>query len=81
MIPYSAKKLPKRLSLKGRNSVKINSSSTKNSHAHLHYVNNKYARFQKDPLKTVEVVDYTHNYTVKCDERTDRQMGVNLNAF
>ena len=43
--------------------------------------NNKYARFQKDPLKTVEVVEYTHNYTVKCDERTGRQMGVNLNAF
>ena len=54
------------------NSVKINSSSTKNPHARLQYVHNRYARFQKDPLKTVGEVDYT-NYTVKRDERTDGQ--------
>ena len=45
---------------KGRNSVKINSSSNKNPHAHLQYVHNMYARFEKDPLKTVGGVDYTN---------------------
>ena len=53
------KKLPK--SSKGCNSVKINSSSTKNPHAHLQYVHNRYAWFQKDPLKTVGGVDYTNS--------------------
>ena len=60
-IPYNAKSCLKWLSLKGCNSVKINSSSTKNPHAHLQYVHNRYARFQKDPLKTVGGVDYTNS--------------------
>ena len=68
----------------GRNSVKINSSSIKTPHAHFQYVHIRYARFQKDPLKTFRVVDYTNSIPVKCDERTDRQTdgqtGANLNA-
>ena len=60
-IPYNAKSCLKWLSSKGCNSVKINSSSTKNLHAHLQYVPNRYAMFQKDPLKTVEGVDYTNS--------------------
>ena len=68
----------------GRNSVKINSSSIKTPHAHFQYVHIRYARFQKDPLKTVRVVDYTNSIPVKCDEctarQTDGQTGANLNA-
>ena len=60
-IPYNAKSCLKLLSSKGCNSVKINSSSTKNPHAHLQYVQNRYARFQKGPLKTVGGVDYTNS--------------------
>ena len=60
-IPYNAKSCLKWLSSKGCNSVKIISSSTKNPHAHLQYVHNRYARFQKDPLKTVGGVDYTNS--------------------
>ena len=56
-IPYNAKICLKWLSSKGRNSVKINSSSNKNPHAHLHYVHNMYVKFKKDPLKTVAGVD------------------------
>ena len=78
-IPYKAKSCLKWLSSKGCNSVKINSSSTKNAHAHLQYVHNRYARLQKDPLKTVGGVDYTL-YAAKFDEWTDRQTGANLNA-
>ena len=67
----------------GRNSLKINSSSIKTPHAHFQNVHIRYARFQKDPLKTVRVVDYTNSIPVKCDERTDRQTdgqtGANLN--
>ena len=59
-IPHNAKSCLKWLSSKGCNSVKINSSSTKNPHAHLQYVLNRYAWFQKDPFKTVGVVDYTN---------------------
>ena len=55
------KKLPKKISSKGCNSVKINSSSTKNPHAHLQYVHNRYAWFQQDPFKTVGGVDYTNS--------------------
>ena len=58
-IASNARKLPKMTKFKGRNSIKIICSSIKNPHAHLYYVNNKYARFEKDPLKTVEV-DYTN---------------------
>ena len=53
-IPYNAKSCQQRLSSEGCNSDKINSSSTKNPHAHLQYVHNRYARFQKDPLKLWE---------------------------
>ena len=60
-IPYNAKSYEKRLSSKGCNSVKINSSSTKTPNAHLQYVHNRYARFQKDPSKTVGGVDYTNS--------------------
>ena len=60
-IPYNAKSCLKWLSSKGCNSDKINSSSTKNPHAHLQYVPNRYARFQKDPLKTVGGLDYTNS--------------------
>ena len=59
-IPYNAKSCLKLLSSKGCNSVKINSSSTKNPHVHLQYVHNRCARFQKDPLNTVGGVDYTN---------------------
>ena len=57
-IPYNAKCCLKWLS---SNSVKINSSSTKIPHAHLQYVHNRYAMFQKDPLKTAGGVDYTNS--------------------
>ena len=60
-IPNNAKNCLKSLSSKGCNSVKINSSSIKNPHAHLQYVHNRYARLQKDPLKTVGGVDYTNS--------------------
>ena len=53
-IPYNAKSCLKLLSLKGCDSVKIKSSSTKIPHAHLQYVHKRYARFQKDPLKMWE---------------------------
>ena len=33
----------------------------KNSHAHLQYIQNKYAWFQNGPLKTVRGVDYTNS--------------------
>ena len=56
---------------KGCNSVKINSSSIKTPDAYFHYVHNKCARFQKDPLKTVGAVDYKKLYTAERDERTD----------
>ena len=73
-IPYNAKNCLKWLSSNGCNSVKINSSSTKNPHAHLQYVHNRYARFQNDPFKTGR--SWLHKlYTIKCDERTDRQTG------
>ena len=73
------------LSSKGCNSVKINSSSIINPHAHLQYVQNRYARFQKDPLKTVGGVDYTNSIPKsvtngRTDRRTDGQTGANLNA-
>ena len=80
-IPYNAKICLKWLSSKGRNSVKINSSSNKNPHAHLQYVHNMYAKLKK--------IHWLHKlYTVKCDERTDGrtdgrpdgQTGANLNA-
>ena len=58
-IPYNAKSCLKLLSSKGCNSVKIYFSSTKNPHAHFQYIHNRYARFQKDPLKIVGGVDYT----------------------
>ena len=60
-IPYNAKSCLKWLSSKGSNSVKIYSSSTTNPHAHLQYVHNRYARFQKDPFKTVGGVYYTNS--------------------
>ena len=60
-IPYNAKSCLKWLSSKGCNSVKINSSSNENPHAHLQYIRNRYARFQKDPLKTVGGADYTNS--------------------
>ena len=76
-IPYNAKSCLKWLSSKGCNSVEINSSSTKNPHAHLQYVHNRYARFQKDPLKTVGGVDYTNSIPAsvmngRTDGQTDR---------
>ena len=60
-IPYNSKSCLKWLSSKGCNSVKIISSSTKNPHAHFQHVHNRYAKFQKDPLKTVGGVDYTNS--------------------
>ena len=76
-ISYSAKKRPKRLSLKGCYSVNINSSSIKNSHAHFQYVHNTSAKFEKHPLKTGRGVDNTnfiHESVTKgrTDRRTDR---------
>ena len=68
-IPYNAKSCQNDQVQKTINSLKINSSAIKNPHAHFHYVHNKYARFQKDPLKTVEEVDYTNfipYYAKKC---------------
>ena len=52
-IPYNAKSCLKGLSSKGRISVKINSSSIKTPHAHLQYVHNISAKFEKYLLKTV----------------------------
>ena len=60
-IPYNTKICLKWLSSEGRNSVKINFSSIKNPHAHLQYVHNMYAKFEKDPLKTEGGVDYTNS--------------------
>ena len=60
-IPYNATISLKRLSSKGRNSVKINSSSIKNLHAQLQYVHNMYTKCETDPLKTVGGVDYTNS--------------------
>ena len=79
--PYNAKSCLKWLSSKGCNSVIINSSSTKNPHAHLQYVHNRYARFQRDPLKTMGKVDHTNSipYSVmngqtdRWTDKTDRQ--------
>ena len=67
-IPYNAKKLPKRLSLKGRNSVKIHSSLIQNPFAYIQYVHNMSAKFEKHSLKTVRGVDYTNStlYSAKC---------------
>ena len=59
-IPYNAKCCLKWLSSICCNSVKISSSFIKNPHAHFQYLHNRYARFQKDPLKTVGGVDYTN---------------------
>ena len=61
-IPYNTKICLKWLSSEGRNSVKINFSSIKNPYAHLQYVHNMYAKFEKDPLKTVGEVDYTKKF-------------------
>ena len=67
-MTYNAESCLRWLSSKGCNSIKINSSSIKKPHAHFQYVNNKYARFQSDPLKTVRGVDYTNSipYNAKC---------------
>ena len=46
-----AKKLQKWLSLKGHNSLKIDFSSIKNPHAHLQYVHNLSAKFEKHAWK------------------------------
>ena len=56
-----SKYLPKWLNSKDRNSVKIISSSNETPHAHLQYVHSMFARFEKDPLKTLEGVDYTNS--------------------
>ena len=77
-IPYNAKSCLKWLSSKGCNSVKINFSSTKSPHAHFQYVQNRYARFQKDSFKTVGGIDYTNSIPQsvtngRTDRRTDRQ--------
>ena len=61
LIPDSAKKLPKRLSLKSRHSIKINSGPIKNPHAYFLYVHNMYAKFEKYPLKNMREVDYTNS--------------------
>ena len=37
------------------------SKTRTHAHAHLYYVHNKYARIQKEPLETVEGVDYTNS--------------------
>ena len=58
-LTYESGALPIELRGPACNSFKINSTSTKNPYAHLQYVHNRYARFQKDPLKTVRGVDYT----------------------
>ena len=60
-IPNNAKNCLKCLSSKDHYFLKINSKDIKNPHAHLLYVDNKNARFQKDPLKTVGGVDYTNS--------------------
>ena len=60
-IPYSAKSCKNDYVQKAVTSLKINYRAIKNPHADLHYVHNKFARFQKDPLKTVGRVDYTNS--------------------
>ena len=49
------------LSRKCCNFVKYYFFVCKNSHAHLQYIHNKYAKFQNDLLKTVRGVDYTNS--------------------
>ena len=70
------------LSSKGCNSVKINSSSTKNPHAYLQYVHNRYARFQKYPLKLWEelITQTLYRKAWRTDGQTDGRTGANLNA-
>ena len=54
----------------------VYSSSIKNPFAHLYFVHNNYARFQKDPLKTAGGVDYTVRRTkgqLDIDRQTDRR--------
>ena len=65
-LPYKPNICLKWLSSNGYNSVKINSSSNKNPHAHLQYVHNMYAKFGKDRLKTEGGVDYTNSSPYKC---------------
>ena len=59
-IPYSAKKAAKKTKFKRPQFSQIIYRAIKNPPAYLHYVHNKYARFQKDTLKTVGGVDYTN---------------------
>ena len=60
---------------------KITFSSIKTPYTHLPYVHNKYARFQKEPLKNVGAVDYTNSILQSVmNGRADRQIGANLNA-
>ena len=81
-IPYNAKSCLKWLSSKGCNSVKINSSSTKNPHAHLQYVHKRYVRFQKDPLKLWEDLItqtlYRKAWWTDGQTQTDRQGKISM---
>ena len=54
------------LSLKGRNFVKINSSSIQKPHTHLQYVRNAFAKFEKHPSKTVREVHYRNSIPYKA---------------
>ena len=84
--PYNAKSCLKWPSSKGCNSVKVNSSSTKNPHAHLQYVHNRHARFQKSPFKMWEelITQILYRKAWRMDGQTDGQTdgwkGANLNA-
>ena len=55
--PYTAKKRPKMTVTILSKLILIKCISIKLLHAHLHYVHNKCAKFEKDPLKTFGGLD------------------------
>ena len=66
-LPHNVKAAKKLVSLKSRNSVKINFICIKTPHTHLYYNYTMFARSEKDLLKTVGEVDDTNSihYKVK----------------
>ena len=63
---------PKWLCLKGHNSVKNNFIATKTPHAHFHYIHKNIQGFKR-PIENCGKSWLHKLYTVKRDERTDRQ--------
>ena len=63
-IPHYVNAVQKDLSLKGRNSVKINFVFIKIPHAHFYYTHKVHARFEKNPSKTVRDVNAQTLYPI-----------------